>query len=285
MKELYALAHAKLNLTLFVGAKRPDGYHELDSVMQSVTLADRVRVRLTDGGVSVQTDTPLLPDGAENLAGRAAAAFFDAAGISAGAEIFIEKRIPVAAGLAGGSADAAAVLRALAFLTKPALDEKALLALAASLGADVPFCLCGGTRRCTGVGERLAPSPALPPCAVVLAKRGKKASTGAAYAELDRLGRAGEGDSGAMFRALRAGNLGAVGARLHNDFAACSANAPAAGLIRKMAEAGAAGASLSGSGPSVFGLFADEAAARRCAERLEGARLCRPAETGVEITE
>ncbi|MBQ1183634.1 MAG: 4-(cytidine 5'-diphospho)-2-C-methyl-D-erythritol kinase, partial [Clostridia bacterium] len=163
-------AFAKVNLSLDVTGKRADGYHTLCSVFQSVSLCDIVEIEKSDS-ISVKcSDTSL--NGEDNLCNTAAVKFFQAAGILGGADIFIEKHIPLAAGLGGGSADAGAVLKGLNELYGNPLSEKKLLEIALSLGADVPFCMVGGTKLCEGIGEIMTELSPLPECYIVIAKKG-----------------------------------------------------------------------------------------------------------------
>ena len=176
-------AFAKVNLSLDVTGKRADGYHTLCSVFQSVSLCDIVEIEKSDS-ISVKcSDTSL--NGEDNLCNTAAVKFFQAAGILGGADIFIEKHIPLAAGLGGGSADAGAVLKGLNELYGNPLSEKKLLEIALSLGADVPFCMVGGTKLCEGIGEIMTELSPLPECYIVIAKKGQKSSTGDMYRALD----------------------------------------------------------------------------------------------------
>ncbi|MDR3643913.1 MAG: 4-(cytidine 5'-diphospho)-2-C-methyl-D-erythritol kinase [Clostridia bacterium] len=284
MNEAVIDACAKLNLTLNILGRRADGFHELETVMQSVTLCDTVTVRLTQSGVTAQTDCALLEAGGENLAQRAAERFFEYAGLRCGAQITIKKRIPLSAGLAGGSADAAAVLTALSLLTGAPLSHEELAKAAATLGADVPFCLSGGTALCRGVGEKITAVPAMPTCPIVLAKSGEKASTAQAYAEYDRRGAAAAADNGAMIEALAGGDLRQIGALLRNAFEGLTMYEAVMPIRDTMLRCGAAGAAMTGSGPAVFGLFENEADAQSCLAKLgrQGVRasLCRPAATG-----
>lgn len=282
-------ANAKINLFLEVGLRRADGYHDVESVMQAVTLSDKVTVEAGDGvgrGIALECDG--LPTDRGNIAYRAAELFCRAAGIEPHVRIHIEKRIPVAAGLAGGSTDGAAVLYALNAIYDGVLDGKKLHALAARLGADVPFCLDGGTALARGIGERLTPCAPMPDCHILIAKRGEGVLTPEAYREIDRTR---EGDDAflprrayRMLAALRSGDLDRVGARLYNAFGALSyAETLGANAIADICRSHGGYALLSGSGPSVFALFADEkdAAAAEVAVRAAyhdaTVCLCRPA--------
>ena len=191
MNVIKEIAPAKINLFLDVTAKRDDGFHEIRAVMHSVSLSDEVTVRRLSGeggAVRLLLDgNKRLPTDNKNLAVRAARTFLDAAAIGDSVEIKLKKRIPVAAGLGGGSSDAAAVLRALNRLYKKPFTEKMLLSLAATLGSDVPYCLIGGTAICLGRGEIMTRTRSPKPFFMVIASSGERVSTPIAYAELDAL--------------------------------------------------------------------------------------------------
>ena len=170
MKSMTLPAYAKLNLTLDILRKRPDGYHDLRMVMQRIALHDVVTVRMETGSgeITVHTDREDLPGGPDNIAWKAARAFYDAVGQeSSGTEIVLEKHIPMQAGMAGGSADGAAVLLALQSLYAPEMPREALEQVGLQVGSDVPFCVRGGTCLAEGRGEILTDLPPLPDCAIV----------------------------------------------------------------------------------------------------------------------
>jgi len=287
-EELTLLAHAKLNLTLAVTGRRADGLHTLDTVMQSVSLANRIRV-CPDDRVTLACDDPALPTDARNTAVRAANAFFAKTGIRGGARIAIEKRIPYEAGLGSASADAAAVLTALDRLYGARLDERELCGIALTVGADVPFCLIGGTRRAIGVGETFLPTPQLSRGAFLIVKPARGVPTKEAYRALDALPDPVRPEAQAMADAIAAGDLAAVGRLCENAFTACCGDAESKRILRGLRERGALGASMSGSGSALFGLFWDEAAAAAALPALRAEdRFCAvalPVDRGVAICE
>ena len=270
METVSEKALAKLNLYLEITGRRADGYHAIESVMQTVTLADTLSfARREEEGVEIRTGAPLPTDG-ENLIVRAAQAFFAETGRPFGFCVLLEKKIPVAAGLGGGSADAAATLRALNRLSGFPLSGKTLGRVAARVGADVPFCLSGGTALCRGIGEELTPLfPRLSPYAVV-AKAGEGVSTPWAYAAVDCAPQEAAHRPDALLSALASDNLHALAGALYNRFEAVVLPArPAVGELReKLTRLGAKGVLMSGSGPSVFGLFGQEDYARSAAAAL-----------------
>jgi 4-diphosphocytidyl-2-C-methyl-D-erythritol kinase len=281
-----ARAPAKLNAQLAVGPLRPDGFHELRTVYLAVSLFDTVTVRPGDGlSVSVMgLDADVVPTDRRNLVWRAAELLARHAGVRADATIQIAKSIPAAAGLAGGSADAAAALVALDALWGTGAARADLARLAAELGSDVPFSLLGGVALGSGRGEQLSPVLARTPSHWVLGIAGDGLSTPAVYAELDRLRAAGAVPQGTpmtpvepVITALRGGAPSDLAAALGNDLqAAALALRPELGrALRAATAAGALAALVSGSGPTVAALAPDEQSAVRLAAELAGAGVFR----------
>lgn len=289
-------ARAKINLFLDVTGRREDGYHLIDGVMQSVTLSDLVFVRILPAeepsvDLSVQGE-PGIPTDEGNLAVRAAWAFLRQTGLCAGVQIRLDKRIPMAGGLAGGSTDAARTLLELNRLTGEQLTEEELCRMGLTLGADVPFCIAGraGAMRTEGIGEKLTVLPPLPDCAIVIAKAGEGVSTPWAYRVLDEI----LGDAPRsrreyalllenLMQALQAQDCERVCASAYNIFeqVVIPVRPEVRRLKARMREGGAKLAMMSGSGPSVFGIFGSDGDAERvCGQlRRDGivAALCRPA--------
>ncbi|MBQ0037223.1 MAG: 4-(cytidine 5'-diphospho)-2-C-methyl-D-erythritol kinase [Clostridiales bacterium] len=263
------LAPAKLNLTLEIGQKRPDGYHDLVSIMTCAGLYDTVTVEETgDGCIAVTCDDAALPCDESNLAWRAASVFFDAANmVCPGVRIHLQKKIPMQAGLGGGSADAAAVLRALRNLYAPEVATETLEELGAELGSDVPFCVRGGTARCEGRGEKMETLPDMLNCWYVIVKPREAHPTGAMYGAIDRLNPIRRHTTVQMTVALTAGDLNAMAENLYNTFEDVLPESSEIPAIRALLlRCGALGAMMSGSGSAVFGLFADQAAAQAAYE-------------------
>lgn len=260
-------AYAKVNLTLAVGEKRPDGYHEVVSVMQRVSLCDTLTAEQTREGITLTCSDPALPSGEENLAHRAASLFFRETGIAGGAALTLEKRIPSQAGLGGGSSDAASALLVLRKLYAPALPDTELETMAAALGSDVPFFIRGGTQLATGRGEVLSPLPPLTDGWFVIVKPTESFSTPAMYRRLDELPPA----CTPPLPPLQDG-LPALAAGLFNRFeAAIPAGSAVWDIKARLAAYGALASLLSGSGSAVFGLFDTETAARAAVEALRPA--------------
>ena len=260
-------APAKVNLILDVLGRRPDGYHDVAMLMVRLALYDRVQVRLTpDGGIVAACPGLALAEGEENIAARAARLFLEHTGESAGVDIRIDKGIPAAAGLGGGSSDAAAVLVALNELLGSRLSRTELQSLGVRLGADVPFFLCGEMAAwATGIGERLEPWRGLPPVWLVLVNPRFAVSTAWVYQNL------GLTHYRHMSKIPRfPERVEDVAAMLRNDLEAVTSarHAEIAAIKLRLQQAGALGALMSGSGPTVFGVFAGREAAEQAAAGL-----------------
>ena len=270
MRDAALPAYAKLNLTLDILRRRADGYHDLRMVMQTVSLHDDVRVALTEGdGISCRCGE--IPGDESNLAVKAARAFFARTGIPPRAlAIDIVKRIPAQAGMAGGSADAAAVLRALRTLLSPELSDEALERIGADVGSDVPFCVRGGTALAEGRGERLTTLPPAPSCHAVLCKPDFSISTPMLFSRVRAEELTDRPDTDGMLDALRRGDARGVFARVKNVFE--QVLPPEYGEVFAIRDSllalGAEAAAMTGSGPTVFGLFRDAQAAEAARETL-----------------
>ena len=265
------MAHAKINLTLDVLHRRDDGYHEVKMIMQSIGLADTVEISEQASDITVSTDLPALACDQSNLAYRAAVLLRERFAIHRGARIHLIKKIPLAAGLAGGSSDAAAVLRGLNRLWDLKLTMQALQTLGAELGSDVPFCLQGGTMLAVGRGELLSGLPELPPCWLVLAKPPVDVSTAWVYGNYRNNESIQHPDTEKVIRCLQEQDLSGVAAGLGNvlETVTIPAYPEIAAIKRCLQENGALGVLMSGSGPTVFGIMPDQARAKRAAEQLE----------------
>lgn len=265
-------AWAKLNLSLDVHGKLPNGYHDLTMVMASVDLHDDVEVDLReDGRIIADCGLPWLPNDDRNLAVRAAKAYFAAAGMeNAGADIRIKKRIPVGAGMAGGSTDAAAVLRALNRLTGKGFSADKLREIGLTLGSDVPYCVCGGTMLAKGQGEILSPLPDVPPCFIVVCKPPFSISTGDLFARVDNRSSKTHPDTAGVIAALEQGDLKGLARRMYNVFEDVlpRRDGEIAVIRSKLLEHGALGSVMTGTGSAVFGLFDDEKTAQTAFEQL-----------------
>lgn len=282
------LACAKLNLTLDVLGKRPDGYHDLRMIMQSVELADVLNLEYNGTGeLRVSTNLHFLPNNEKNLAAQAALRWYECKVSQEpgrwdmedlkrsfnfnGLDITIEKHIPVCAGLGGGSSDAAAVLRALNEMEDACLGPEAVAETGALVGSDVPYCVIGGTALAEGRGEVLTPLPPLPKCWVVLCKPEFSISTPALFAKIDSVKLRCRPDTQGAVAALEAGDLAGVARRMYNVFEDAlpeRQQARVKDIKNLLIQCGALGASMSGTGPTAFGLFDGEEKAQEAYTRL-----------------
>ena len=259
-KKITVPAPCKINLFLEVTGRRSDGYHEIDTVMQTVGLCDRLIVSFdpSESGIALSCQKKYIPVDSGNVAWRCAERFLAETGKSGRVEIILDNRIPVAAGLGGGSTDGAAVLRALNALTGAGLGTEELCAIGAKLGADIPFCIRGGCARATGVGEIFSEARPLHDMTPLIAVGGHGSSTPAAYKALDDLGYTGDRTAEAMLSALERNDHAAIAEEAYNAFepVVFEKNRDAEIIKRRMRELGAFASMMSGSGAAVFGLFA-----------------------------
>lgn len=268
MTSLELNAHAKINLSLDVLYKREDSYHELKMIMQSIELHDTVYIDISGSAVDVECVSGWAPSGDGNIAYKAAAAIMVRYGLKCGLKIRIKKRIPVAAGLAGGSADAAAVLKGIDSLFQLGLKREEFNAVGKLVGADVPYCISGGTMLAEGIGEVLSELAPFAGVNLVLLKPKIGVSTAWVYKNLD-LSKPGERpDTELLKDALTRRDIRAVAENMRNVLE--SVTIPRFEVVRKakdrLLELGALGSMMSGSGPSVFGLFADRESALKAYE-------------------
>ena len=265
-------AYGKLNLTLDVLGRRPDGYHLLDTVMQSISVWDELDIQTSrQPGVHLQCNKDRLPTDSKNTVYRAAKFFLEDCGLAdQGVYIFIKKYTPSRSGMGGGSADAAAALRGLNEMFKTGLTTEQLMAIGARVGADVPFCVMGGAARCTGVGANVEPVAPLPDCWLVVCKPPAGMSTPRAYSILDQYPLSSTQATPRMLEALEASNLKRVAKCLGNRFDETIRLTPVRALKRAMVDAGALGSMMTGSGSSVYGIFVSEDQAREALETIDG---------------
>lgn len=290
MKVTYNAA-AKINLMLDILARLDNGYHSLFMLMQSVDLYDTVSVEDTDDGkIAITCDTEGVPCDRKNIAWKAADAFFKETKLkNKGIKIDIRKRIPFAAGMAGGSADGAAVIAALNELYGTKLSVGELCAIGVKVGADVPFCLTGGTCLAQNVGEILSPLPALGECWIVLAKPDRGVSTKEAYDAFDNAESVRHLDTCGMLYAASQGDLYGIYKRTKNVFEQLIEVPERVPIKSVMNRYGALSACMSGSGPTVYGIFDDESKAEAAAEALRSVVknifITRPVTSGLTRTE
>ena len=286
MQEISERAWAKLNISLDVTARRDDGYHDMLMVMQTVSLCDTLRIRPVAGEeISASSNLRFVPGDERNLAVRAAKRILEALGERQGLHIEIKKQIPVGAGMAGGSADAAAVLRALNRAYGGRLSKEELLTLAAEVGSDVPFCLGGGTALARGRGEVLEALPPLPDCWFALCKPSFSISTPEFFRKLDSAPIRARPDTAGILAALDSGDLPEICRRMYNVFEDVDDRrlrvVPQIKSI--LLDHGALGAIMTGTGSAVFGVYETEAQARAAVDALRReyrfAYIARPVRT------
>lgn len=278
MEKIIQRAYAKINIGLDVLRRRADGYHEVKMIMQTVDLYDElVLEKRKEPGIELRADNRELPLGGDNLICRAVDLLFLERKIREGVCITLTKRIPIAAGMAGGSADAAAALRGINELFGMGYSTPELQALGVRLGADIPYCIVGGTMLSEGIGEILTPLPAPPEAYLVIAKPDINVSTAFVYGNLhaDRL--TWHPDIAGMITALQQGDMDGINDRLGNVLETVTAREypvieQIKGLLR---EQGARNALMSGSGPTVFGIFREKETAKRAAQAVEQRRLAK----------
>ena len=276
-----ANAFAKINLTLDLTGRRGDGYHLLRMVMQTVSLCDRLILEpLSAPEIRITCDRPELDCSEENTVARAAAAFFSAVGIHAGASFFIEKNIPSQAGLGGGSADAAAALVLLNRAFGADLRVDRLCEIGLSVGADVPFCLRGGTLLAEGIGEKLSELSPLPECGIVVCKPQTGSNTAEAYALLDQAGGKLSTFTDNLIPCLSQKSLPQIAVACGNVFESVILIPEVRQIKAEMLQNGALGSCMTGSGSAVYGIFSDFRKAENCvsalSRRFQDVFLCRP---------
>lgn len=270
-RELICEAPAKINLYLAIKGKRPDGYHDLETRMVKITLADRLHLVRRDSGITVECPESDLPTGEGNLVHRAAKSFFTALGTGGGVHIVLEKKVPIAAGLGGGSSDAAAVLRGLNMLYGFPFSSEQLVDLARPLGADVPFFVDDCTAAwATGIGDEIHAEDIFPSGWIVLVNPGFPVSTKWVYENFTLTTGANPYILGREFVHGKDACAGPGNLPLYNELEAVTIRKyPELGRIKdELLADGAHGALMSGSGPTVFGLFEDEAQAQKSVARF-----------------
>jgi 4-diphosphocytidyl-2-C-methyl-D-erythritol kinase len=258
-------AHAKINLSLDVTGKLDNGYHTLEMILQTISLKDEVILQKKPEGVEISCDNPQVPCDGRNICDKAARAFFEKAGIPGGVRIQINKRIPLGAGLGGGSTNAAAVLKGLNALYDARLTQEQLLELGLQCGADVPFCLAGGTCLARGIGEELTKLPHFGGVHAVLIMPEFSVSTAWVYSNYRMDDPVLHPDTQSIVSAIRMRDIKKVAHQMRNVLEnVTAAKFPEIDVIkRELKQWGAAGSLMSGSGPSVFGLFEDQEKAHR----------------------
>ncbi len=275
MDTLEIRAYAKVNLGLDVVRKLENGYHEVRMVMQTVNIYDTLTLKRAEKGIELTADNEALPKDENNLVYKAARLLMDSCHIGEGISIHLEKRIPVAAGMAGGSSDAAAVMKGMNELFSLGISEEELCRMGVNLGADVPYCIMGGTALAEGIGEKLTRLPDAPDCFLLVVKPDIDVSTKYVYEHLALSNIKRHPDIDGMVEAIRKGSLQGVTGRMDNVLQSVTEREYPiiTGLKCFMEENGACKALMSGSGPTVFGIFEEEGKANAAKKRLGGMQL------------
>ena len=271
-------ALAKINLGLDVVRRREDGYHEVRMIMQTIQLYDRLDIKRTqEPGIQIQTNLSFLPVNENNLIYKAAKLLMDEFSITDGVSVKLDKRIPVAAGMAGGSTDAAAMLIGVNRLFSLGLTKRQLMERGVQIGADVPYCIMRGTALAEGIGEALSPLPPMVKCPVLIAKPSISVSTKFVYQNLKLDDTTIHPDIDRLINDIKAKNLHDIAAHMGNVLETVTIpNYPVIDEIKKhMLSNGAVGAMMSGSGPTVFGLFDDEDTAKKAYKAMRSSHLAR----------
>mgnify|MGYP002582074057 CR=1 FL=1 len=279
MNEYRIKAYAKINLGLDVVRRLENGYHEVKMVMQTVGIYDVLDFERTDGGIVITTDSGELPTDENNLIYKAAKLMMETYPISGGVKIHLEKHIPIAAGMAGGSTDAAAVFKGINIMYNLNATEEELKELGVTIGADIPYCIMGGTALACGIGEKLTRLPGCPKCYFVIGKPYVNVSTKYVYENLVLDESTVHPDTDAIIDAISHANVAGIADNLCNVLETVTvAKYPQIGEIKKiMIEKGALNSLMSGSGPTVFGIFTDYEKAKECNDYLRKSRLVKSA--------
>lgn len=278
MEEIKVKALAKVNLGLDVVRRREDGYHEVKMIMQTIHLYDQLKIKKTkEPGIHITANLDFLPLNENNLIYKAAKLLQDTCELQEGVAVDLQKYIPVAAGMAGGSTDAAAVLYGMNQLFQLGLKRQELMDLGVQIGADVPYCLMRGTALAEGIGEKLQSLPPMPKCPVLIAKPGIGVSTKFVYENLKLDENTIHPNIDAQIAAIRKGDLRGVAAHMGNLLE--TVTIPEYPIIEEikgcMMDSGAVGAMMSGSGPTVFGLFEDKEVAKAAYETMRKTGLAK----------
>jgi 4-diphosphocytidyl-2-C-methyl-D-erythritol kinase len=291
VKTIKLRAYGKINLAIDAISKRADGYHDVEMIMQSVSLSDLIAIRETSFGIGLNSNCKCIPLSEDNIAYKAAKLMMDCTGISSGIDIYLQKNIPVAAGMGGGSADAAAVLVGLNKMWGLRLGDCELMDMALSLGADVPFFILGGTVLACGIGEKLTPIKPLNDVLMLIVKPDFGVSTAEVYSMLDISKITKRPDIPQMIDAIRMRDLTAIGRNMCNvlEQVVCALHPEVSELKQQMIRKGALGSLMSGSGPTVYGLFDDydqaEEVYKAFKERYPRTYLTRTYGSSIEIVE
>lgn len=264
-------AYAKINISLDVVGKREDGYHLLRMIMQTIDLYDHINIKKLNSGIIISCNKPYVPTDERNLVYKAADMFINTYNINEGVEIYLKKNIPVAAGLAGGSTDAAAVLKAMRNLYKPEIQDEELMKLGLKIGADVPYCMVGGTALCEGIGEKVTRLKSFKNQILVVVKPAFGVSTREVYKNLDIDKINKHPETEILIKNIEEGNLFRVSKNMKNvlENVTLKKHSILKNIKNELISEGAMGALMSGSGPTVFAFFEDMLKAQSCYDKIK----------------
>ena len=287
MDKVTVIAPAKINLSLDILGVDERGYHLLDMIMQTVSLFERVTVSKKKKDITLSSNARYIPTDSKNVAVKAAMLFFEYTGIQGGAHIHIKKTVPIKAGMAGGSADAAGVIVGLDKIYETNLTRQQMCEIGAKAGSDVPFMIMGGTKRVQGVGEIIKPCPPMPKCHLVICMPDKGVSTPAAFANYDTLGEKTLVETDKLVAAMEENDIYGVAKYMANDLEKAAASEYTQPIKEELIQQGAVGSVMTGSGAAVFGVFDDEDKAKAAVEyfrdRVRSVFIAKPVGFGATI--
>ena len=287
MDKVTVIAPAKINLSLDILGVDERGYHLLDMIMQTVSLFERVTVSKKKKDITLSSNARYIPTDSKNVAVKAAMLFFEYTGIQGGAHIHIKKTVPIKAGMAGGSADAAGVIVGLDKIYETNLTRQQMCEIGAKAGSDVPFMIMGGTKRVQGVGEIIKPCPPMPRCHLVICMPDKGVSTPAAFANYDTLGEKTLVETDKLVAAMEENDIYGVAKYMANDLEKAAASEYTQPIKEELIQQGAIGSVMTGSGAAVFGVFDDEDKAKAAVEyfrsRVRSVFIAKPVGFGATI--
>jgi 4-diphosphocytidyl-2-C-methyl-D-erythritol kinase len=287
MDKVTVIAPAKINLSLDILGVDERGYHLLDMIMETVSLFERVTVSKKKKDITLSSNARYIPTDSKNVAVKAAMLFFEYTGIQGGAHIHIKKTVPIKAGMAGGSADAAGVIVGLDKIYETNLTHQQMCEIGAKAGSDVPFMIMGGTKRVQGVGEIIKPCPPMPKCHLVICMPDKGVSTPAAFANYDTLGEKTLVETDKLVAAMEENDIYGVAKYMANDLEKAAASEYTQPIREELIQQGAIGSVMTGSGAAVFGVFDDEDKAKAAVEyfrdRVRSVFIAKPVGFGATI--
>lgn len=286
MEQVKVIAPAKINLSLDITGVDEKGYHLLDMLMQTVSVFERITLTKQDD-ITMSSNAKFIPTDSKNTAVKAAVKFFEYTGVKGGVHIHIKKSVPIKAGMAGGSADAAGVIVGLNHMYSTNLSTEQMCEIGLMCGSDIPFMIHGGTKRIKGTGDIILPAPQMPKCHLVICMPPKGVSTPQAYANYDALGIKTTVETEKLMQALTEKNLADIAKYIANDLEPAAGSEDTQPIKEKLMALGALGSMMTGSGAAVFGIFDDEEKARKAAsamkETVKSVFLAKPVNFGASV--